>query len=229
MDDASLPDLGLSAREVLTTTRSVRKRLDLSRRVEREVILDAIEVATQAPTGSNAQAWHWVIVEDAAKKAALAELYGANADPYFAIIAEAAEAAGASGETAANDPRSSRLPAIAESAIYLRQHLHQVPAMVIPCLWGRIPDNVDNAMASAFYGSILPAAWSFMLALRSRGLGSAWTTLHLGSEREAAELLGIPYDRCSQVALIPVAYTIGTDFRPAHRAPVDSVVHWDEW
>ncbi|MCC6225862.1 MAG: nitroreductase family protein [Microthrixaceae bacterium] len=214
MDDSALPDLGLSAREVLTTTRSVRRRLDLSRPVEREVIRDAIEVAIQAPTGSNAQAWHWVIVEDPAKKAALAELYGANADPYFEIL---------------SGTDSSQFQAIVDSAVYLRRHLHQVPAMVIPCLWGRIPDGVDNAMAAAFYGSILPAAWSFMLALRSRGLGSAWTTLHLGSEREAAEVLGIPYDRCSQVALLPVAYTVGTEFHPARRAPLDSVLHWDQW
>ncbi len=221
MDSSLPPELGLSAREALTTTRSVRKRLDLTRPVEREVILDAIEVALQAPTGSNSQMWHWVIVEDPAKKAALAELYGRNADPYFAAAATTPYRDG--------DPRAERAGAVSASAIYLREHLHEVPAMVIPCQWGRLPDGSDTAMAAGFYGSILPAVWSFMLALRTRGLGSAWTTLHLPSEREAAEVLGIPYDRCTQVGLFPVAYTLGTDFKPAARIPVDQLVHWDTW
>lgn len=221
MYDSGLPNLGLSAREVLTTTRSVRKRLDLTRRVEREIILDAIDVATQAPSGSNAQLWHWVIVEDPAKRAGLAELYRIHADPYLSAAAAMPEVR--------DDVRFERAAAVTSSAIYLRDHLHEVPTLVIPCLWGRIPDDGGNAHAAGFYGSILPAAWSFMLALRIRGVGSSWTTLHLGSEREAAELLGIPYERCSQIGLLPVAYSIGTDFRPAKRLPLERIVHFDTW
>ncbi len=221
MDDAGLPDLGLGVREVLTTTRSVRRRLDLSRPVERAVILDAIDVATQAPSGSNAQLWHWMIVEDPIRKAALAELYRLHADPYLS--------AAAALPRVGDDVRTERADAVMASARYLRDHLHEVPVLVIPCIWGRIPEGAGNEHAAGFYGSILPAAWSFMLALRSRGLGSSWTTLHLGSEREAAELLGIPYESCSQVGLLPVAYTLGTEFRPAKRLPLERIVHWDQW
>ena len=220
-----MTDLGLSAHELLTTTRSVRKRLDFERPVERQVILDCIDVALQAPTGSNSQGWHWVVVTDQAKKDRLAELYAQNADPYFAISQELA----AKTPYQAGDPRGDRAAAVSSSALYLRDHFAEVPAMVIPCQWGRLPDGADNTMASGFYGSILPAVWSFMLALRSKGLGSAWTTLHLPSEREAAELLGIPYDKVIQVGLFPVAYTKGTDFKPASRIPASELTHWDEW
>jgi len=219
VDHVALPNLGLSAREVLTTTRSVRKRLDLTRPVEREVLHDAIEVACQAPSGSNAQLWHWLIVDDPIKKAGLAELYRLHADPYLS--------AAAAMPRVNDDIRSERADAVTSSAIYLRDHLHEVPVLVIPCIWGRLPDDAGNAHAAGFYGSILPAAWSFMLALRTRGIGSSWTTLHLGSEREAASLLGIPYERCSQVGLFPVAYTLGTDFRPAPRLPLDQIIQGD--
>ena len=77
--------------------------------------------------------------------------------------------------------------------------------------------------------SIVPATWSFMLAARARGLGTCWTTFHLAHEREAAELLGIPYEAATQAALIPVAYTKGTDFKPGPRKPLGEVIHWDRW
>lgn len=214
-------DLGLTAHELLTTTRSVRKRLDLERPVEREVILACIDEAMQAPTGSNSQAWHWVVVTEAETKAALAELYGKNFDPYIGAASERRWPEG--------DPRAERQEAVTDSARYLREHLAEVPALVIPCQWGRLPERVDNFVAASFYGSILPAVWSFMLALRSRGLGSAWTTLHLPDEQAAAELLGIPYDRVTQVGLFPVAYTIGTEFRPARRIPAAELTHWERW
>lgn len=197
---------------LLTTTRSVRKRLDLTRPVPREVILDCLRISQQAPTGSNRQGWHWVVVTDPAKRAALAEMYRETWDAYRASQGDA------QGQTAR----------VVDSASYLAEHLGEVPVHVIPCHWGRV-DTQGNAMAAGFYGSILPAAWSFMLALRARGLGAAWTTLHLPHEREAAELLGIPYERCSQVALLPVAWTVGTDFKPAARPPVEDVTHWDSW
>jgi nitroreductase len=114
-----------------------------------------------------------------------------------------------------------------DSALYLADHLHEVPVHVIPCLVGRV-DGESNGRMAGFYGSIIPAAWSFMLALRSRGLGSAWTTLHLSKEREAAGLLGIPAD-VTQVALLPVAYTVGTDFKPAVRPPVEGITFWNGW
>jgi len=209
-----------SAHEVLTTTRSVRKRLDLTRPVPRQVILDCIEIAQQAPTGSNSQTWHWVVVTDPSKKQALAEIYATYFDPYIDL----------GGATYPDDdPRAKRSDAVRSSAQYLRDHFAEMPALVIPCTWGRLSGEFDNFAASSFYGGILPAVWSFMLALRSKGLGSAWTTLHLPGEQDAAELLGIPFDRVTQVGLFPVAYTIGTDFKPASRLPASELTHWDSW
>jgi nitroreductase len=198
---------------LLATTRSVRKRLDLSRPVEREVILDCIRLASQSPTASNTQRWRWLVVTDPAKRAGLAELYREAGGAYLRAQAEA----GLEGQQGR----------IYDSANYLADHLHQVPVHVIPCLLGRV-DPAQPEGAAAFYGSILPAAWSFMLALRSRGLGSAWTTLHLRKEADAAALLGIP-DDVTQAALLPVAYTLGTDFRPAARPPVEGITYWDTW
>jgi len=204
---------------LLTTTRAVRKRLDLSRPVPHEILLDCIRVAQQAPTGGNQQGWHWVVVTDPAKRNALAELYRDAASSYFEQrIAKLA------GETGAGAAQTAR---VYDSAIYLRDHLHEVPVHVVPCMAGRV-DGQTNGRAAGFYGSILPAVWSFMLAARSRGLGTVWTSLHLHHEREAAEILGIT-DDVSQVALIPVAFYTGTDFRPVARPPVEDIVSWDVW
>ena len=196
---------------LLTTTRAVRKRLDLERPVEPDVILDCLRLALQAPTGGNSQGWRWLVVTDPDKKAALARLYEEGGGEY---LRQAATAEGAPGR-------------VYSSAMYLLEVLHRVPALVVPCIKGRV-DGASNADAAGFYGSILPAVWSFQLALRSRGLGSAWTSLHLAKEQEAAELLGIP-EGISQVALLPVAYTIGDDFKPASRRPVEEVTYWDTW
>lgn len=212
--------LDLTTDELLTTTRSVRKRLDLTRPVERELVLECLELAVQAPTGSNRQGWHWVVVDDPDLRREIAERYGRNFDAY---------AAQPGGRYAAGDSRAARQDAVKSSAVYLREHLHEVPVHVIPCHWGRLPPDADVTAHAGFWGSILPAVWSFMLALRSRGLASAWTTLHLPDEREVAELLGIPYERCTQVGLVPVAYPKGTDFRPAPRQPVAEVTHWNRW
>jgi nitroreductase len=212
--------LDLSPDQLLSTTRAVRKRLDLTRSVDRELILECVELATQAPSGSNSQGWHFVLVQDAATKIALAELYAKGFDPYIgAMVAPYPE----------GDSRGDRQERVRESAIYLREHFHEVPWMLIPCATGRLPDGAPNFAYASFYGSILPAVWSFMLAARARGLGTAWTTLHLPYEREAAELLGIPYDQVTQVGLMPVAHTKGTDFKPAPRIPFDRVVHIDRW
>jgi nitroreductase len=202
---------------LLSTTRAVRKRLDLDRPVGRDVVVDSLRPAIQAPTGGNTQRWRWVVVTDPDHRLALADLYRRSWEPYIAMQTKEAETSGR--------PGSSR---VADSAGYLADHLHEVPVHVIPCLLGRLEDNATQAETAGFYGSILPAVWSFMLALRSRGLGSAWTTLHLAYEREAGELLGIP-DTVTQVALIPVAYYTGDDFKPAVRRPVEEITYWNGW
>ena len=195
--------------ELLTTTRSVRKRLDLERPVGRDVILECIRLAMQAPTASNAQDWRWLVITDADKRAAIAEIYRSVGVDYLAHAADTAA-----------DPQTRRVYA---GALGLTETLARVPVHVIPCLERRFDGSVLVTAASA-WASIIPAGWSFLLALRSRGLGSVWTTLHLAKEREVAELLGIP-----QAALFPVAYTIGTDFRPAVRPSAESVTFWDRW
>jgi nitroreductase len=213
-------DLNLSAHEVLTTTRSVRKRLDYDRPVERSVVLECIDVALQAPTGSNHQGWQWMVVEDRAKKEAIAGLYGRN---FYRYIDQAPR------EYPDGDRRAERRPAVRSSAMHLAENFHRAPFLVIPLVEGRLGEGLNSFGQASAWGSILPAVWSFMLALRARGLGSAWTTLHLPDEKEAAEILGIPYDRYTQAGLFPVAYTLGTDFKPADRIPASEVTHWDTW
>ncbi|MEM9034418.1 MAG: nitroreductase family protein [Actinomycetota bacterium] len=211
--------LGLSADEVLTTTRAVRKRLDLDRPVEREVLLECVEIALQAPTGSNRQGWHFVFVEDAEKKRALADMYAKNFDPYVDTPGP---------EYDDGDVRAERQEYVKGSAVYLREHFHEVPVLMIPVIEGR-PTSPDTFWQASFWGSLLPAVWSFMLAARERGLGTAWTTLHLPDEQKAAELLGIPHEQYSQAGLFPIAYTKGTEFKLAKRLPAADVSHFDTW
>lgn len=210
--------LNLSVDEVLTTTRSVRKRLDFDKPVSRDVLRECLELALQAPTGSNAQGWQWVFVEDAEKKKAIADVYLANARGYLS----APGAAYPDGDT-----RGERMGAVRDSATYLAEHMHEAPVLLIPCLEGR-PDKSPLGGVS-FWASLFPAVWSFCLALRSRGLGSCWTTLHLlrDGEQQVADIVGIPRDRYSQGGLFPIAYTKGTDFRPAKRLPAEQVTHWN--
>lgn len=213
--------LNLSADEVLTTTRSVRKRLDFDRPVERSVIEECLDIALQAPTGSNRQGWQWVFVEDPELKRAIADIYRAN----FQIYANAPRQS--FGET---DVREQRMGAVRDSATYLSDNFERAPVLMIPCIEGRL-DGLPSFATASIWGSLLPAVWSFMLALRERGLGSAWTTIHLmnDGERATAELLGIPYDQFSQGGLFPIAYTLGTDFQPASRLPAAELMHWDRW
>ena len=198
---------------LLSTTRAVRRRLDLDRPVEREVVLDCLRLAVQAPTASNDRNWRWMVVTDRGKIARIAELYREVGSGYL--------------EQAAGNVEDDQTRRVYESALALTGFLERVPVMVIPCIERRF-DGAANGIAASAYGSIMPAAWSFLLALRSRGLGSTWTTLHLFQEREVAELLGIP-DDVTQVAMFPVAYTTGGDFKPAVRAPVEEITYWDEW
>ena len=213
------PLLHLGPDELLSTTRSVRKRLDLERPVEREVLEECLDVALQAPTGSNNQGWQWVFVTDPDKKQFIADRYNDT----FRLYVQSAGATYPEG-----DPRNEHRDAVRSSAVYLADHLHEVPVMLIPCHMGRV-DGADATTQAGYWGSILPAVWSYMLALRARGLGSAWTTLHLPKEREVAELLGIPYESVTQAGLFPIAYTKGTDFKVASRLPGSAVSHWDTW
>ena len=209
----------MTAEEALTTTRAVRKRLDLTRPVERGVLEECLAIAQQAPTGRNRQGWSFVVVTDPAKRLALAEIYRKGWDQY-----RGSGTAGGDAPTV----RSGELGRILDSADYLAEHLHEVPVLLVPCIRGRMEGQSIVAQAGT-WGSILPAVWSFMLAARVRGLGTAWTTVHLSYEREAAEVLGIPYEQVMQAALVPVAYTIGTDFKAGSRTGLDEVVHWEQW
>lgn len=211
----------LGADEVLTTTRAVRRRLDLTRPVDPALLRECLALALQAPTGGNDQGWHFVVVTDAATRAAIADIYRTAAVEYAQRAKQRVR------RTFTDDEKATRKRSLGSSG-YLFEHLHDVPVHVIPCIDGRVDDAplVDQATV---FGSILPAVWSFMLAARARGLGSSWTTSHLEREAEVAGILGIPYEEVTQVALIPVAHTVGDDFKPAPRRPVDDVAHWDRW
>lgn len=218
-----MPILDLSIDTLLTTTRTVRKRLDLARPVEPEVIRECLELALQAPTASYSQDWHFVVVTDPQQRQALATLYRKGAARYAELMAPVFQQRMASSEQEART-----LARIIGSGQYLIEHLHEVPVHVIPCIQGRT-EHLPIIAQAARWGSIMPAAWSFMLAARSRGLGSSLTSFHLFFEQEAAEVLGIPYEEVMQAGLIPVAYTLGTEFKPAARKPLESVLHWDRW
>ena len=213
--------LNLSADEVLTTTRAVRKRLDFDKPVPRDVIEECLQVALQAPTGSNSQGWQWMMVDDPAKKQGLADIYKRNFSEYAKVAR--------SNSYEPGDLRFEQRDRISSSAQHLVDNFHQVPVIMVPCITGQL-DRVPTFAAASAWGSILPAVWSFMLAARERGLGTAWTTIHLmyDGEREAAELLGIP-DGITQAGLFPIAYTIGTDFKLAQRLALDPILHWNQW
>ena len=200
---------------LLTTTRSVRRRLDLTRQVPGKVLLDCVRIAQQAPTGSNLQGWRFVIVQDPGKRKALADIYRRSVEQHRAAYPEVYQP---------EDPQTRR---VYDSAEYLTTVMDQVPTLVMTCIKGR-PEGMSPTGLSVLYGSICPAVWSFMLALRARGIGSSWTDLHLLNEAEAAELLGIP-KKVTQVALLPVAYFTGTDFKPAHRPPPETITYFDGW
>ena len=218
-----MPILDLSIDTLLSTTRSVRKRLDLSRPVEPEVIRECLELALQAPTASNSQEWQFIVVTDPQQRRALATIYRKGAEQYRKLMTPVYQQRIASGELEAGD-----VAKLMESGQFLIDQLHEVPVHVIPCIQGRT-DNMPTIVQAGRWGTIMPAAWSFMLAARSRGLGTSLTSFHLFFEQEAAQVLGIPYEEVMQAALIPVAYTLGTQFKPAARKPLESVLHWDRW
>jgi len=216
-----LPDLlELSAADVLTTTRAVRHRLDLDKPVDPRIIRRCVEIALQAPTGRNRQRAAFVVVTDPQRRAALADLWrrgrAAGGTPMPAEDMRRAYAR----------PRSMEM--VWSGLDHLDANLHRVPALVVPCITGRTDDAPVSGQAGT-WGSVLPAVWSFMLAARMHGLGTCWTTSNLPVERDVADLLDIPHAEVMQAALIPLAHTVGTDFRPAHRVPVDEVLHWERW
>ena len=212
-----MTNLGLSADELLNSTRAVRKRLDFDRPVPDQVLRECVQYATQAPTGSNVQGWHFVLVTDRDKIEKIAAIYKKAFDWYRDSPVYAGRV-----EAGISDERDAQQARVASSADYLAENMHRSPALFIPCMQGR------NSTPGAA-GSIVPAAWSFMLAARERGLGTCWTTLHLMHEEESAEILGIPFDEVQQWALSPVAYTAGTDFKPATRPDVETVISWNSW
>lgn len=217
----------LTPDELLTTTRSVRKKLDLSRPVNRNVIEDCVKVALQAPSASNSQKWAFLAVTDQSLKDELSRLYRRGSESYFA-----AAAAVRNRESLNSSPTTMTQAAIERlrsSAQFLVEHLSEVPVLVIPCYHGR-PEKIPFAAQAALWLSIIPASWSFALAARARGLGTTFTTFHLAYEEEAAKLLGIPYEQVMQVALMPVAYVSDSNFRPARRKKgISSVLHWNMW
>ena len=218
-DEAGLLDL--TPDELLTTTRAVRKRLDLGRSVDPHLIAECLEVALQAPSGGNVQRAHFVVVTRPDLRLALAELYRRSYAAYRASTRYPTVTAPSDAERAATQQR------VASSADHLAEHLHEVPVLLVPCVRGRPPEAA--AALASFYGSVLPAVWSFALAARARGLGTCWTTLHLAYEEEAAEILGIPPADVTQVALLPVAHVVGERFGTAPRPPLGDVVSWDSW
>lgn len=211
--------LDLAPDELLTTTRTVRKRLDLDRPVPMELIKECIEIALQAPSGSNRQTWHWLVITDSEKRAAIGEYYRRSVAAYL-------ESSGAAGRLYADDPdRAPVQQRVGSSVEYLGERMGQVPVLVIPCLQAK---SLGAGNQAGLWGSILPAAWNYCLAARARGLGTAWTTLHMTYEQEISELLGLP-EEIRQSVLLPTAYYTGDTFKPAPRQPLDDILHIDSW
>lgn len=214
--------MNLSFDEVLSTTKAVRQRLDLERPVSREVILECCELANYAPSSRNAQAWSFVFVDALEKRAQVAELYATVWDEHASPMYENEISSAASPAQKVNAER------MFKSSRYLRDHLADVPVILFPVLEGRAETFVDAMWQSLKWGSAIPATWSFMLAARSRGLGTCWTSLHLAVEKEMADVIGVDAEHFTQLAMIPVAYTLGTDFKKPPRRDVSEALHWNQ-
>jgi nitroreductase len=211
--------LNLSFEEILTTTRAVRKRLDVTKPVPRAIIEQCLELALQAPNGSNKNQWRWIIVDDPATIVKLADAYKGAMGDFAKLYAPTAKATGV------RTPREDELLA---SALALTDILPKVPAMLIPLLPGRV-EGKNPTQQAGLWGSIIQAVWSFCLALRQQGIGTAWTTAGLLREKEIADVLGIPFESYTQVCLLPIAYTVGTDFKKAWRKPVSEVLAYNQF
>ncbi len=214
--------LDLSVDDVLNTTRAVRKRLDFSRPVHDDVIRECVATAMQAPSGSNLMTMQFVVIKDAEKRQAIGEVYR----QCWAIYSSMPTFAGAIKKQ--GESEQAQQDRVVDSATYLAEHMAQAPALVLGCTAGRV-DGAPAMMSASAMGNILPGMWSFMLAARARGLGTAWTTISLMMEKEVAEIVGIPFDEIQQACLTPLAYTVGTDFKRAMRPDPDTIIHWDTW
>ena len=216
--------LALTPDELLSTTRAVRKRLDYTRPVEDHLIRECVAAAMQAPSGSNNMTMRFVVVRDPATKQRIGEIYRQCYSIYQQMDGIYIRSID-KGDPAANAQQQRS----ADSADLLAERMGDAPALVIPCTVGARVDGAPAMLAASMLGNVLPAAWSFMLAARARGLGTCWTTIHLMMEQQVADVLGMPFDTVQQVCLSPLAYTIGTDFKPATRPEPDTIIHWDRW
>ncbi|GAB0105708.1 nitroreductase family protein [Nocardia sp. JMUB6875] len=213
--------LELSPDELLSTTRAVRRRLDFDRPVPRALIEECVDLATQAPTGRNRQRWHFLVVTEAAQRREVAEVFRR-------ALARGEAAPLTRDDLVRMNVQPGTMSRVFDGVRYLADNVHRVPAFVIPAVEGRT-DTASAEVQAGTWGSILPAVWSFMLAARARGLGTVWTTAHAPLERELSAILGVPYDDVMLAAFLPLAYTLGTDFKPAVRVPRDRVLHWQRW
>ncbi len=216
--------LPLDADQLLTTTRAVRKRLDFDRPVEDSVIRECVEIAMQSPSGSNNMTMQFVVVRDEAKRKAIGEVYRQCYEIYRSL-----DGIYIGSIEKSNDAENAQQSRSASSADFLGEHMGDAPALVLACNVGSRVEGAPAMMAASMMGNVLPAMWSFMLAARARGLGTAWTTVHLMMEQQVADIVGIPFDTVQQACLSPLAYTKGTDFKSAARPDADSIIHWDTW
>lgn len=219
-----MPLLPLDADQLLTTTRAVRKRLDFSRPVEDSVIRECVDIAMQSPSGSNNMTMQFVVVRDEAKRKAIGEVYRQCYEIYRSL-----DGIYIGSIEKSNDAENAQQSRSASSADFLGEHMGEAPVLVIACNVGSRVEGSPAMMAASMMGNVLPAMWSFMLAARARGLGTAWTTVHLMMEQQVADIVGIPFETVQQACLSPLAYTKGTDFKPAERPNADSIIHWDTW
>ena len=216
--------LPLNPDELLSTTRAVRKRLDFDRPVPDELIRECVSMAQQSPSGSNNPSMSFMVIKDEKKRKAVGEVYNRCFEQYKTWDGRyIGSIEKATPEENAQQQRS------ASSADFLAPRMGDAPVLVIGCNKGVRSDGQNGMVGASLMGNILPAMWSFMLAARARGLGTAWTTLHLLEEQAVADILGIPFDTVQQVCLTPLAFTKGTDFKVAERPDPDTVIHWDTW
>lgn len=216
--------LPLDPDQLLSTTRAVRKRLDFERPVPDELVRECVDLAMQSPSGSNNMTMQFVVVRDEAKRKAIGEIYR----QCYAIY-QSMDGVYIRSIDKGDDSANAQQQRSADSADFLGEHMGDAPVLVIGCTQGARADGMPGMMVSSVMGNVLPAMWSFMLAARARGLGTAWTTVHLMMEQQVADVLGIPFDSVQQVCLSPLAFTKGTDFKAAKRPPADSIIHWDTW
>ena len=216
--------IDLSPDELLMTTRAVRKRLDTDTPVPADLIRECVAAALQAPSGSNNLTMQFVVVTDAVKREAIGAVYRQCYEIYKGL-----DGVYVGSIVKATQEENAQQQRVQSSADYLGEHMGEAPVLVIACSAAGRTDGLSGVVAASMLGNILPATWSFMLAARARGLGTAWTTVHLMMEKQVADIAGIPFDEVQQVCLTPVAFTKGTDFKPAMRPDPETIIHWDSW